>query len=202
MVERVSSDIDDFINKIKKLFKFETENFDLDFFIFPESNVDFEEDPKGFKISYHFEEGKEKPEVNIENDIGEGDLKDFLINSQEKRARSNKNLNPGTKNTFDAVDVIFNEFEEQSDVGIKEPCTEINDFDSFTEIIIEIPGIRRENISMDFDEANRILSFYAEKDGQSYLKDIQIPHASSNEDVSVEINNGLVIIKVSSETNK
>ncbi|MFX1395950.1 MAG: Hsp20/alpha crystallin family protein [Promethearchaeota archaeon] len=198
----MSNDIDDFLNKIKKLFRFTADNFDLDFFIFPEDNGFYGGDPKGFKVSYHFEEGKEHPKVKIESDIEEQDLNALLNNSLKKHSKGHKNMNNRTENTLNAEEFHLNGFEEQDNDNVKEPYTEINNFDTFTEIIIEIPGIRKENISTDFDKNNRILSFYAEKEGQRFLKDIQIPHDASNDSVSVNINNGLVIIKVLSEINK
>ncbi|MBN1802640.1 MAG: hypothetical protein JW891_14105 [Candidatus Lokiarchaeota archaeon] len=192
----MSSDIDDFINRIRKLFKVGAENFDLDVFIFPETNT-FENNPKGFKVSYHFEEGKEDPEIKIEENIEERDLKNLIKNSNKRRAKLNKTNPQEQKRSLDASDFVLEDCDNRSDFNVREPYTEINDFDSFTEIIIDIPGIQKDQISTDFDEINNILSFYAEKDDKSYLKDIQIPYKSTNNDISVELNNGLIIIKVS-----
>ena len=59
-------DFDEFIERIKRHFKLDSDMFEIDFLFLPESEVKRGRAPnnektKGFKISYHFESGMEKP---------------------------------------------------------------------------------------------------------------------------------------------
>ncbi|MFX1600126.1 MAG: hypothetical protein ACFFB6_05970, partial [Promethearchaeota archaeon] len=67
-------EFDDIIDEIKKYFKIDSDKFDVDFLFIPESESNINLKPKnekikGFKISYHFETGMEKPEIRIEGNI-------------------------------------------------------------------------------------------------------------------------------------
>ena len=72
----MAHDFDDMVDKIRKFFNFNSDTFDVDFLVFPEATEDLnlkfgDEDVEGFKVSYHFETGMEKPEIKIEGDFDE-----------------------------------------------------------------------------------------------------------------------------------
>ncbi|MHA1468444.1 MAG: hypothetical protein ACTSP6_10275 [Promethearchaeota archaeon] len=74
-------DYDDFFDELRKLIKFDSSLFDVEFFLFPEPDFnkninDF--DQKGYKVSYHFETGMDKPDVKIEGDIEENKLREYF----------------------------------------------------------------------------------------------------------------------------
>ena len=64
-------DYNDFIERIKEYLKNAKGIVDFDIFFMDEPNTDgkLRPDSKGFKVSYHFEPGMDKPEVKIEGDF-------------------------------------------------------------------------------------------------------------------------------------
>ena len=79
----MSDDFDEIVDRIRKFFNFKSEAFDVDFLVFPEATEDLnlkfgDEGVEGFKVSYHFESGMEKPEIKIEGDFDERKLNEYL----------------------------------------------------------------------------------------------------------------------------
>jgi len=84
-VRNVPDDFDEFIDEIRKYFKIDTDLFDVDFLFIPESEKNLDLKPKdnrikGFKISYHFETGMEKPEIRFEGNFDDKRIREYLKN--------------------------------------------------------------------------------------------------------------------------
>jgi HSP20 family molecular chaperone IbpA len=207
-VKSVSNDFDDIIDKIKKFFDFKSDLFDVDFLVFPESTEDVnlkfgDESAEGFKVSYHFETGMEKPEIKIEGDFDERKLHEYL-------KQFNLDQNVPIKETFphkpnDVVDAGMLSLDdlhheeyllEEEPSYVFEPETEINDFDYFTEIILEVPGIEEEDIFLSFNEDGSRITVFAQNEKRKYQKDIHLPFRASENNYTLNVNNGLAILKV------
>ena len=201
----MSDDIDnydDIFDELKKYFKFDSSLFDVEFFIFPESGFkkDLNDlDQKGYKISYHFEKGMEKPDIKIEGDIDENKLREYLKKfnvDQDLRFNKIMKSNINSKSVYDANELSLEPCDRNDPSCVVEPYTEINDFEDSTEIIIEIPGINQEDILVNFHDEGRKLTFSAQNEKRNYVKQIQLPFKSSMDHYTIEVNNGIAVLKV------
>ena len=204
----MSNDFDDIIDKIKNFFNFKSDIFDLDVLVFPEPTEDMklkfgDESAEGFKVSYHFETGMDKPEIKIEGDFDERKLHEYLKQfNLDKNIPIKNDFPPVQEDVLDAgmlsLDNIHDEkylFEEEPSY-ILEPETEINDFDYFTEIILEIPGIEEEDIFVSFNEDGSKITIIAQNEKRKYQKDISLPFKASENNYTLKVNNGLAILRV------
>ncbi len=198
----IRDEFDDIIDKIKDYFKLDSEKFDVDFLFIPESEKNSYLNPedkeiKGFKISYHFETGMEKPEIRIEGNIDEKKIQEYLEGidiSQHphlKKLLESKNIEE-----IDASKLSLEADERAEDLSIIEPHTEINDSKNFTEIVLEIPGISKEDVIIEFSEGGSKLIFNAENETRKYIKNVYLPYATSAKNYDLEVKNGLAIILV------
>ena len=205
----MSNDFDDIIDKIKKFFNFKSDIFDLDVLVFPEpsenNSLKFgDENAEGFKVSYHFETGMDKPEIKIEGDFDERKLHEYLKQfNVDQDVPIQGNFPPVQKDVLDAgmlsLDNVHDEklvLEEEPSI-IFEPDTEINDFDYFTEIILEVPGIKEEDIFVSFNEDGSRITIFAQNEKRKYQKDIHLSFKASESNYTLKVNNGLAIIRVS-----
>ncbi len=198
-------DFEDFIERIKKYFKLDSDIFDVDFLFIPESELNLGKEPndkkiKGFKISYHFESGMDKPEIKIEGDLENKNIHEYLKKIDLSKAPKLQDLYKSqSKTEIDARNLSLEtsqinkgEFESP----IIEPYTEICDKEGSSEILIEIPGMARDNVNIKFDDEGGKLIFTAENRTRSYVKSISLPFKSSEMNCEVEVNNGIAIIRV------
>ncbi|MFX1302580.1 MAG: hypothetical protein ACFFBV_07495 [Promethearchaeota archaeon] len=195
-------DFDDIIDEIKKYFKLDSDIFDVDFLFIPESENSLDLKPKeknikGFKISYHFETGMEKPEIKIEGNIDNKKIREYLKDIDLSRYPTLKNLF-GTKpiKELDAGKLSLESYAQDQDIYILEPHTEISDYKDYTEIVLEIPGMSKEDVMIDFSEGGSKLVFTAENNNRKYMKNVYLPFKSSAKDFYMEVNNGLAIITI------
>jgi len=196
------NEFDDFIDKIKKYFKLDSNLFDLDFLFIPESENSLDMNPKdskikAFKISYHFESGMEKPEIRIEGDIDEKKIQEYLESidiSQDPTLK--KDLKSSSIKEIDASKLSLEASELYENLSILEPHTEINDYKDYTEIVLEIPGMSEGDVIIAFSEGGSTLIFNAENESRKYIKNVYLPFASSTKDYDMEVKNGLAIILV------
>ena len=207
-MESTSNDFDDIIDKIKKFFDFKSDIFDVDVLVFPEPTEDVnlkfgDEKAEGFKVSYHYETGMDKPEIKIEGDFDEKKLHEYLkqfkldqkVPIQESFPHTPRDvLDAGMLSLDDIQDEELQLEEERQYVF--EPETEINDFDYFTEIILEVPGIEEEDIFVDFNEDGSKMTVIAQNEKRKYQKDIILPFKASENNYTLKVNNGLAILKV------
>lgn len=190
---------DDVFDEIRKFFKFNSNLFDVDFFIFPESDkyLDFnKKNTSGFKISYHFESGMDEPEIKIEGDIDEKKLLEYLKkHSIESDSQFKKLFDLKSKGVIDAKELSLEPNKNLEKKHVIEPHTEINSFHDFTEIILEVPGIQKDNVILSFNNDERKVTFSARNKFRNYLKHIYLPLNTSMEDYSLEVNNGIATLK-------
>ncbi len=195
-------DYDDFFDELRKLIKFDSSLFDVEFFLFPES--DFNKnlndlDQKGYKVSYHFETGMDKPDVKIEGDIDENKLREYFKKfNMDELPQMNKIMksNNTSKMVYDANELSLEPCDRNDPSCEIEPYTEISDFEDSSEIIIEIPGINQDEILVNFHDEGRKLTFSAQNEKRNYVKQIQLPFKSSMDHYTIEVNNGIAILKV------
>ncbi len=204
----MSDDYDKFLDDIKKLFKFNSKFFDADFFFIPESDNDLDfnkKNARGFKVSYRYESGMDEPEIKIEGDIDEKKLREYLQKHNiEVDSRFNNIFNSKQIGEIDASELSL---EPESGIyttesRVIEPYTEINDFDNSYEIIIEVPGINKDDINLSSNEFERKITFSARNDLKHYLKHIYLPFNISMENYNLEVNNGIATLKFRKNTNQ
>ncbi|TFG14204.1 MAG: hypothetical protein EU535_03695 [Promethearchaeota archaeon] len=192
-------DYDDIVDKLKKFFNFDSKLFDVDFFIFPEINKPIDpknKKSKGFKISYHFEKGMDKPEIRIEGDVDEKELHEYLNNIKNKNPNF-KILKRGNRNNIiNANELTLEQKREFKQSKRLEPYTEVNDCSEFTEIICEVPGIEKQNINLTFYDNENKITIIAHTTNRKYHKDIFLPFRPSSEDYSLDVNNGIAILRL------
>ena len=198
----ITDEFDDFIDKIKKYFKLDTDRFDVDFLFIPESEVNSHLKPEGkkiegFKISYHFETGMEKPEIRIEGNIDEKKIQEYLEGiDMSQHPHLKKLLRSNKFEEIDASELSLEANELDEDLPIIEPHTEINNTIDFTEIVLEIPGMNKEDVIINFSEGGNKLIFNAENETRKYVKNIYLPFAALTKDYDIEVRNGLAVILV------
>ncbi|UCC20052.1 MAG: Hsp20/alpha crystallin family protein [Promethearchaeota archaeon] len=195
-------DFDDFIDDIKKYFNINSDMFDVDFLFIPESERDSGLKPqnkkvKGFKISYHFESGMEKPEIRIEGNIDDQKIREYLANVDLSKYPTLKRLfDTETLEPIDANKLSLDLSEQVDNLSILEPYTEINDYKDYTEIILDIPGMSEKNIKIDISEGGTQLIFNAENKSRRFMKNIYLPFKTNAESYDLEVKNGIGIIIV------
>ncbi|MBA7644638.1 hypothetical protein ES703_52382 [subsurface metagenome] len=193
-------DYDDIIGKLKKFFNFDSNLFDMDFFIFPEMSKKL--DPKkkrskGYKISYHFETGMDEPEIKIEGDIDEKELNQYLRGYDfGKDPRFKVLKRPTRKELIDAKELSLEPTEQQEKSHITEPFIEVNDFTDFTQIIIEVPGIEKGDIKLDLNDKGNKLIISAENQIRKYIREVYLPFKTSLKNYNIEVNNGIATLKI------
>lgn len=198
----MSDDFDDIIDEIRRYFKLDSDVFDVDFLFIPESESNLGLEPedkkvKGFKISYHFETGMEKPEIKIEGNIEGKRIREYLKDVDLSRYPTLKNLFESKSiKEIDAGKLSIESHAQEEYLYILEPHTEINDYKDYTEIVLEIPGMSKEDVIIDFSVEGNKLIFNAENNNRKYLKKVYLPFTSSTEDHEMEVKNGLAIIIV------
>ena len=203
----MSDDYDEFLDDIKKFFKFNSKFFDADFFFIPESENDLDIEKKntrGFKVSYHYESGMDEPEIKIEGDIDEKKLREYLKKHNiELDSRFKNRFNPKQIGEIDASELSLEPEPSihTTESRVVEPYTEINDFDNSYEIIIEVPGINKDNINLNSNEVERKITFSARNYLKHYLKHIYLPFNISMENYNLEVNNGIATLKFRKNSN-
>ena len=193
-------DIEDIFDEIKKHFKFNSDIFDLDFFVFPKSNLNNEINPdkreKAFKVSYHFESGMDKPDIKIEGDFDEKKIRDYLKkHNMEPDSRLDKLFKPQLKEAIDAGELTLEHCRHYDDSCVIEPYTEINDSNEYTEVILEIPRIEKEDVILGFNEKDKKFTVSAESSKGKYFKHVDLPSDCLIDGYTLEIQNGIAILK-------
>ncbi len=191
---------------MKKFFNFNSDMFDMDFFILPTDQPEKDFDPEkvkkeGFKVSYHFDSSMDKPEIKLDGDLSEAKLAEYLKNIDfDKIPHEMRHIHNALpkKEELDASDLYLEPKEEdhEHDLHVLEPYSEINDFDNFVEILLEVPGVDQEEIYVYFSENGEKITFTAHSANRRYFKSLDLPFESSSDHVSIEINNGIAFIKV------
>ncbi|TFF99533.1 MAG: hypothetical protein EU541_04655 [Promethearchaeota archaeon] len=215
MADEDDKDYDNFIRKMMdELNKnMDADVFDAEFIIFPneELNEQFGLDPKekGFKVRFHYEEGMDKPEIKISkrDDLDQDKLRDMLKKMRfVQRSHPNfkkilnsqmKNQKKKTKKVIDAKEISLNPPSDditQKNITTKEPDLDIQDLEEHILVILEVPGVRENDLYLSLNEEKNILTFDAQNNKKSYFKQIHLPTKCSIVNESIGINNGILSI--------
>jgi HSP20 family molecular chaperone IbpA len=200
----VRDDFDEIINEIKKLFKLDSDIFDIDVLFIPEKDINigikpYDKKVEGFKISYHFETGMDKPEIKIEGNIDDKKIKEFLKNvDMSKYPKLKKLFDSHSKKEIEVSELTLETscLNQDEEVFVLEPYTEINEDKESFEILIEVPGIERGDVKIDFSADGKILMLTAQNKKRKYCKKINLPCKSLNVNYELDVNNGIAYIKV------
>jgi len=201
----VDEDIDDMIDEIKKYFNIDSDVFDVDFIFIPVPNLNIEKNPisekaKEVKISYHFETGMKKPEIKIEGNIDNKKIWEYLKEMDLSKVPGLKEVyDHRSKTEIDASKLsleVYYPKEEELNASVLEPYTENSGDDLSIEIVIEIPGMDKEDVDIILKDEGRIFMLTAENGNHRYMKTIPLPFKTSLKNYKLEINNGIATIKV------
>jgi HSP20 family molecular chaperone IbpA len=194
----------DILEKFKKYFKINPDLSDVDFLFIPEPIKNFEmdsQDPniKGFKVSYHFEPGMDKPEIRIEGDIDQKKIHEYLKgikmqqNPQFKLMRKHQNQGKEIDASIFSLEPCYEEEENCS----LEPYSEICELEDGVEIILEVPGVEKGHVILSISNDGRKLKINTKNPIRNFEKEIKLPFKSSLDGHIMNINNGIasIIIK-------
>ena len=194
-------DYNDFIERIKKYLKIDSDVFDIDFLFLPEPNYDPNMNPKdknmkGFKVTYHFEKGMDKPEIRS-GEVDEKKLQDDFKKLNISNFSQLKRLNPSKRKkpiNVGKLSLQPNIKGNKSMITSKVPYHEINVYDDYVDILIEAPGVEKGHILLSLSEDGRELKISIEINFVNTVKVIQLPFESTMENHILEVNNGIVSI--------
>ncbi|MCJ7650074.1 MAG: hypothetical protein MUP85_15790 [Candidatus Lokiarchaeota archaeon] len=194
----------DILEKFKKYFKINPDLSDVDFLFIPEPIKNFEmdsQDPniKGFKVSYHFEPGMDKPEIRIEGDIDQKKMLEYLkgikMQQNPRFKLMRKDQNQGKE--IDASMFSLAPCNEEEEYCSPEPYSEILYLEDGVEIILEVPGVEKGHLILSLSNDGRKLKINAKNQIRNIEKEIKLPFRSSLDGHTMNINNGIasIIIK-------
>jgi HSP20 family molecular chaperone IbpA len=201
----MKDDFDDFIDRIKEHFKLDSDMFEIDFLFLPESEIRRGRTPdskkiKGFKISYHYESGMEKPEIKIEGNVDNKKVWEYLKNADLSKLPNVKELYQSQSTKEIDADTLslesYEEGKENDNELIVEPYTEVCNNEGFIEVLVEIPGIDREEVTISFKDEGKKLVFRAINESRNYMTTLALPFQSSEDNCELEVNNGVAIIRL------
>jgi len=198
--DEYDDDYKEFLERIKKYLNIDSDIFDVDFFFLPEPNFDpnmnpKDENAKGFKVTYHFESGMNKPEIKIEGNFDEKKLQDYFKRLNiTNYPQLNRLGQSGERQVIKVGNLSLEPYSEQEDSLTKEPYYEINLHEDFADIIIEAPGIEKGHIILSLNEDGRKLKISIEINFVNIEKEINLPFESTMEDHVLEVNNGIISI--------
>jgi HSP20 family molecular chaperone IbpA len=172
----------------------------MDFYIFPEMGKQL--DPrkkklKRYKISYHFEKGMDKPEIKIEGDINEKELKRYLKGFEfGKDPRFKMVKHPNRNELIDATEISLEPDDQKEESYTIEPFTEIHDCATYSQIIIEVPGIQKEDIKLEVNDSGNKIKISAHNQTRKYFKEVDLPFKTTQNNIEIDVNNGIATLKV------
>ena len=198
--DEFDDDYNEFLERIKKYLNIDSDIFDVDFLFLPEPNFDpntnpKDENAKGFKVTYHFESGMNKPEIKIEGNFDEKKLQDYFKRLNiSNYPQFNRLGQSGEKQAIKVLNLSLEPYSEQEDSLTKEPYYEINLHEDFADIVIEAPGIEKGHIILSLSEDGRKLKVLIEINFMNIEKEILLPFESTMDDHVLEVNNGIISI--------
>ncbi|MEJ2249991.1 MAG: hypothetical protein P8Y97_10065 [Candidatus Lokiarchaeota archaeon] len=184
----------------------------MDFYIFPDSDLgkklgldNFDKnESKGIRISYHFEPGMKEPDVKIDSDIDKDKINEYMkrINLKNRpdlrkfiQSRSKSTKKP-KKNFIDAEELSLDNNQGKEPLKEREPLTEVHDYADYTEIILEVPGVNKEDIEIRFQNDGKTFKFCGKSESCEFVKVIPLTFKVRDPEYSVELNNGIAVIKI------
>lgn len=200
MSDEYDDDYNDFLERIKEYLNLDQGAFDVDFLFLPEPNfgpmTNRNDDKfKGFKVTYHFESGMDKPEIKVEGNFDEKKLQNYFKKINLSKNSQLKRLNPSRdRQAIDVSTLSLHPNYERGDILTKDPYFEkIFNKDS-AEIIIEAPGIEKGHILLSLTEDGRTLRISIEINFINIEREILLPFESTMDDHVLEFNNGIITI--------
>jgi len=198
--DEFDDDYNEFLERIKKYLNIDSDIFDVDFLFLPEPNFDPDTNPrnknvKGFKVTYHFESGMDKPEIRIEGNFDEKRLQDYFKKLNISNfPQFNRLEQSGKKQAIDVGRLSLQPNIEQEKSMAKEPYYEINLHEDLADIVIEAPGIEKGHIILSLSEDGRKIKVSIEINFVNIEKEILLPFESTIDDHVLEVNNGIISI--------
>lgn len=186
-----------FMKRFRNLYESFSDFFDKDFGFsefseFPMINSDKDinfknNDTKSYSISYHYQTGMDKPEIRVNGDVDDEMLSKFLKGIPkfitERPTIRKISLAPESKEEIRELKASI------------EPYTEITDFEDQIEICLELPGVEKEDLKLNFDEKGEELTVEAMRDGRKFYKEIKLPTNLDIKDYTLELKNGIACLK-------
>jgi len=198
--DEYDDDYNDFLERIKEYLNLDQGAFDVDFLFLPEPNFGRKTNRntnkfKGFKVTYHFESGMDKPEIKVEGNFDEKKLQNYLKKINLSKNSQLKRLNPSRdRQAIDVSTLSLQPNYERGDLLAKDPYFEKIFYKDSAEIIIEAPGIEKGHILLSLTEDGRTLRVSIEINFINTEREILLPFESTMDDHVLEFNNGIVTI--------
>ena len=200
MSDEYDDDYTDFLERIKKYLNLDEESFDVDFLFLPEPNFDpkanrNDDKFKGFKVTYHFESGMDKPEIKVEGNFDKKKLQEYIKTFDPSKHPQIKRLNPlRDRHAIDVGTLSLQPNSEKEDSLPKDSYFETNFHEDSAEIIIEAPGIEKGHILLSLSEDGRTLRVSIEINFINNEREVLLPFESTMDEHILEVNNGIVTI--------
>ena len=200
MSDEYDDDYNDFLERIKEYLNLDQGAFDVDFLFLPEPNfgpkTNRNDDKfKGFKVTYHFESGMDKPEIKVEGNFDEKKLQNYFKKINLTKNSQFKRLNPSrNRQAIDVSTLSLQPNLEKRDTLAKDLYFETIFYEDSAEIIIEAPGIEKGHILLSLTEDGRTLRVSIEINFINIEREILLPFESTMDDHVLEFNNGIITI--------
>ncbi len=200
MSDEYDDDYNDFLERIKEYLNLDQGAFNVDFLFLPEPNFDPKMNPndnkfKGFKVTYHFESGMDKPEIKVEGNFDKKKLQEYFKTFNLSKHPQIRRLNPSRdRQIIDASKLSLQPNYEKINSLTKDTYFEINFHEDSAEIIIEAPGIEKGHILLSLSEDGRTLRVSIEINFINIEREIILPFESTMDDHILEVNNGIITI--------
>ena len=200
MSDEYDDDYNDFLERIKEYLNLDQGAFNVDFLFLPEPNFDPKMNRndnkfKGFKVTYHFESGMDKPEIKVEGNFDEKKLQEYFKTFNLSKHPQIRRLNPSRdRQIIDASKLSLQPNYEKINSLTKDTYFEINFHEDSAEIIIEAPGIEKGHILLSLSEDGRTLRVSIEINFINIEREIILPFESTMDDHILEVNNGIITI--------
>jgi len=198
--DEYDDDYNDFLERIKEYLNLDQGAFDVDFLFLPEPNFGPKTNRnnnkfKGFKVTYHFESGMDKPEIKVEGNFDEKKLQNYFKKINLSKNSQLKRLNPSRdRQAIDVSTLSLHPNYERGDILTKDPYFENFFNKDSAEIIIEAPGIEKGHILLSLTEDGRTLRISIEINFINIEREILLPFESTMDDHVLEFNNGIITI--------
>lgn len=186
-----------FMKRFRDLFEGFSDFFDKDFgfsefsefpMINSDKDINFKNNNiKSYSISYHYQTGMDKPEIRVNGDVDDEMLSKFLKGIPKFITE---------RPTIKKISLVPESVEEIRELKASiEPYTEITDFEDQIEICLELPGVEKEDLKLNFDEKGEELTVEAKRDGRKFYKEIKLPIKLDIKDYTLELKNGIACLK-------
>ena len=205
MSDEFDEDYNEFFNRIKKFLKIDPDKFDFDIIFLPESKLQKEYDPddenfKAFKVNYHYEKGMDKPRINIEGDLDNEKLRNYIKNLNINNYPQFKPfIRKGNKKYLKNGSITLQPREEEFKLENKDLYYELNSTSKGLEIIMEAPGVEKGHVILSLNENKKDLKIIIQNKFKEFQKIINLPFKSTLKSHTIELNNGILTIQIKKE---